>query len=347
MAKQRLDIEISGNDSKFGAAADRTMARLNKIGGAARSAMGMLGIGIGVSALKSVVDYGSKVSDLAQSLGISAENLQRMEYAASQLGLSLEEITKALTNMQRYAGEALGGNQRYMDIFGRMGVSMEELKSLSPDALFFKIAKNVKEAGYSSQMMADGMTIMGRNGAMVLGAMRDGFADVARQADAAGVVIEEKVIGTLDRLADTSAGAMKRLKAYAAVAIGMPVAAWERVWQVAGAMSAGMSLTQAIDLAAGMNVKGAARKSSGGAMDSADAVAAGATPSASSVSTTADALAKIGLFSGGSSSIYINIARQQLTELKKMSNATERVASSLSEDAPTGGHQLLGGGLVG
>jgi len=346
MAKQRLDIEISGNDSKFGAAADRTMRRLNGIGSTVRTMAGWFGVAFGAAAINNVIQYGSRVSDLAQSLGVSSEALQKMEYAAGQLGVSMEEISKAFLNMQRYAGEAMGGNGEYQDIFQRMGISMQELKSMSPEQMFMRIAQNVRHSQHSAEMVSDAMRLMGRNGAMVLGAMRDGFYESANSAAALATTIDNETIASLDRMSDKMEHIKKQSTSLAA---SFATWAWDKIGMAAGGF---VGLANKFTMSDEDILKrqtavwewfGLLPKGSGGAanrsplpsLETGEGGAAGAVSrlgagiNTSSVAPpAADALSRIGLFRGGTS----QIERQKVNLLQQIASNTSRTAAAMNED---------------
>jgi len=348
MSKQRLDIEISGNDSKFGAAADRTMARLNKIGGAVQRMAGLLGVGLGLAGFRSLTTSVTQVNMLARSINVSSEALQKFAIAASESGVEMQVVADAIKDLRKSQGEALTGDTRKADIFASFGVSLKELKSMNPEQLFRRVAEEASKMSGSSEEFADAVRIMGESGGRVLGAMQNDLIGVADSARTAAGVISEELGGELEYLNNRINELGRNGKGFFA-RLG-----------VAAADVAGMALTGFSNVAYAAFGKGSAEERAAAAMERGKEIldffgvvqqptpkeytpwkryvspppteSNGNRNSAASIGgfgiPTADALARIGLFRGGTS----QIERQKVNLLQQIASNTSRTAAAMNEE---------------
>jgi hypothetical protein len=135
-------------------------------------AKGLAGIGLAAS-IKSVVEYGSQVQDLSDRFGVSASTLQRFGNAAELAGSSLEAVGKAFRFLEVNREKALSGNEGILKAFQELGVSIENLRSLSPEEIMLKI-------GSSSLNAADLVKVLGKS-ALDLRPILAGLADGTTQ----------------------------------------------------------------------------------------------------------------------------------------------------------------------
>ena len=63
--------------------------------------VGLLGAAAIARTTTKIVDFGAKIGDLSDRLGVSAEFLQQMQFAAEQNGSSTEEASKAVEKLSK------------------------------------------------------------------------------------------------------------------------------------------------------------------------------------------------------------------------------------------------------
>jgi hypothetical protein len=135
--------------------------------------LGALGIGLSIGgvehAIQSVVEYGTKIEDLSRRYGVASETLQKFGNAAELNGSSIEGVAKAFRFLEVSQAKALGGSEGHIKAFQDLGVSMQDLQTLRPDAIMLKI-------GESSLNAADTVKILGKT-ALELRPTLAGLAD--------------------------------------------------------------------------------------------------------------------------------------------------------------------------
>jgi len=134
--------------------------------------------GIG-DAMHRVAEEASHINDQAQKMGIGVEAVQRLGFAASQAGSSLDAVGTAITFM----GKNLTNDTKLAkDALERLGLSAQQLKQMKPEDAFLAIAEAIRKVPDPMQQSADAMAIFGRGGAQLLPAIREGMERVGAQA---------------------------------------------------------------------------------------------------------------------------------------------------------------------
>jgi len=156
-------------------------------GGIGNQLAGALSFGAIAAGLKNAIDKGDQLQDLANRFGVAAESLQRVGNAASLSGGSLEEVAGAMNKLARNAGEAISGNKTMEEAFGRIGLSVSDLKSMTPDQIFLALSKSVQQGGGSLQDFANAQELAGRGAAGLMELLRMGPEAIMANGEAMGV----------------------------------------------------------------------------------------------------------------------------------------------------------------
>jgi hypothetical protein len=153
---------------------DHQAEAAKKIGLALASVFSVQKIG---AAVERVTGQTSRIADAASRLGVSAEAVQRLGFAASQSGSSLEAVGVAMGAM----ADVLGSKDADAKL-EKIGLSLDKIKGLTPDQTFFAMADGLR--GIEDPLkQADYMTdLWGRGSLQLLPAVKAGFADVGDQA---------------------------------------------------------------------------------------------------------------------------------------------------------------------
>jgi hypothetical protein len=197
-----------GLDSKgVSKGADTAVKEFRRISESAASfAAGFLGAGAILAGLarlsEKTVEYAGKLTDLKAETNTSTDALQEFDFAASQNGATLDDVSDALRKVAKNQVDALGGDTGKQNAFARLGVSLKDLKSLNPEEIFRRIAAQVQQLPESAQLTADVMEALGKSATKLIPAFKNGFADAADQARQLGLVIDEEILTKLDALSD-------------------------------------------------------------------------------------------------------------------------------------------------
>lgn len=207
----RAYVEL-GVDDRFTKALRAAQARLQAFGNAVRN------IGLGLSALAAAAsapfiasvklfsEFGDSIDKAAARTGLSAEAVSELGFAAEQSGADIESLEKGLRLMQRTIVEASEGTAEAQEAIANLGLSVEQLRSLSPEDQFTAIADRVAAIADPAERATAAMRIFGRAGGQLIPLLAEGAAgiDVLRkQARDFGISVSGKDAKAAALLNDT------------------------------------------------------------------------------------------------------------------------------------------------
>ena len=189
-------------------------------GGGLSSLLGLTGIGAGalsaagvggtvVALAKGALDAADNLTKLSDRTGIAIEGLQRLQAVAEPSGNSLDQVASAVNQFQKRLSE---GSKDTVSALGEIGLSIGQLRALSPDEQFFAIAKGIQSIKDPAEQTRIAMELFGKSGAQLLPTLK---ADVDGLKDST-VKMSAESAKALDDLGD----AFVRWKGNATNAIG-------------------------------------------------------------------------------------------------------------------------------
>jgi hypothetical protein len=149
-----------------------------------------------------VVDAAGQINDLSSRLGVSAEFLQEMKYAAELSGASLDDVAGAVEKLAIARMKALAGDKAAIENFDKMGISMKTIKDLGAEGLFMELGKPFAEGIDPQKLVGPFRELAGKGAGALIPAMVQGISESAQQARDLGLVIDNDVIDALDDVAD-------------------------------------------------------------------------------------------------------------------------------------------------
>ncbi len=208
--EQGLDDAKSAG-SNFGS----VLATSARVGLAAVTAMGTAAVVAGsqfIDSANELAQYGDNIDKMSQKIGISAEAYQEWDAVMQHCGASIDQLRPA---MKTLATEAQTGNEA----FQQLGISEEEVATLSQEDLFSRVIAGLQSMGESTERTYIASQLLGR-GATELGALLNTSAEDTqamrdRVHELGGVMSDEAVkaaAGFQDQLQDmqTSFAGLKR-----------------------------------------------------------------------------------------------------------------------------------------
>lgn len=131
----------------------------------------------------SLSNYGDKLDEMSQRIGISVESLARLDKMAMLCGSTIEEFESAITRMQRSLEQAAQGGAQQTAALQRLGLSISSLKSLSPEQQFLTVAKAMGDVSDQAERVALTMTLFGRTGTTLLPFFNEGAEGIQNLED--------------------------------------------------------------------------------------------------------------------------------------------------------------------
>ena len=152
----------------------------------AASMAGMVGGLFAVSALRSatmrMVAHADAIDKMAKRMESSTDTAQKFDFAASQNGATVEMVERSFMKTAQAMEGAKQGLNTYVRAFAAFGISMQQIKTSTPEEIFLKIADSIEKAGGALDKAKSLQDIMGRGGRQLVPAFVSGFAATAESA---------------------------------------------------------------------------------------------------------------------------------------------------------------------
>jgi len=173
--------------------------------------MGALGLGAGIAGIgmlaRESIAAGSKISDMATHLRMGTTELQTLMEVSRAAGMDIGKMELGLKSLNERTAEAADGNDSYRDAFKRLGIDLRGFMSLPLEQKLSALANAYKSSGESLTALNDVSTLLGQKAAPEMLEVLDkvateGMDKLAQSAIAAGDVMDEETIASMDRAAD-------------------------------------------------------------------------------------------------------------------------------------------------
>lgn len=175
--------------------------------GLAVGAAALAGLGVGVAALKSLVEESSRLAKNADKVGLLTDEFQRLQYGFGLAGVEAANFTTAMEQFNKRLTEAQTGTGNLKKILDANNVSLFDSNGnmKSVNQLLGEYADLIQNAGNSQNKLYLATEAFGRSGGDMVLALRNGaqgMADLAREADNAGGVIDEQLLRRAEQFDD-------------------------------------------------------------------------------------------------------------------------------------------------
>lgn len=113
-----------------------------------------------------MADSAKNIRVQSQALNVTTTYYQNMGYAARKAGSDVETVTTAFERLRNKRDEAIGGNAAAEGAFRSMGISYNDLMSMSEEDLFSRVGRGVTGAHQA-------VTMFGRGGPALIPALKE------------------------------------------------------------------------------------------------------------------------------------------------------------------------------
>jgi len=126
------------------------------------------------AAVRTFSEAGDVLDKMAARTGLSAEALSELGFAAELSGADLETLETGIRKMQKAITEAAGGSKSAIDALAQLGLTVEQLKGISPEQQFLLIADRISRVEDPTRRAALAIEIFGKSGTRLLPLIKDG-----------------------------------------------------------------------------------------------------------------------------------------------------------------------------
>jgi hypothetical protein len=168
-----LDKGLAGAQAKLGS--------FSKAATVAGAAVGAAAIGL-VALTKASMANIDALAKQARSLGLTVSAFQKMSLVANEAGIETGKLTSMLGLMQRNIDGLVEGTAAQTKAFGALGLSIADLRGLTADEQFEKIASSLDKITDPARKTALAMDVFGRSGRDAIN-MLSGYSDAVKNAE--------------------------------------------------------------------------------------------------------------------------------------------------------------------
>ena len=191
VATAKLALDASGMDRGLQSAGASVDKFAKQAGTALVGAFAMNKI---IGGFSTAIEKGDQLQDLANRFGVSAVSIQEIGNAASLSGGSVEDVAGAMNKLSKNAGEAIAGNETMAASFERIGLSVEDLKTMSPEALFMALSKTLASGTIpQAEQLKLVMDLAGKSVGTLMETMLMGPEAISATGQAMGVMSAETI----------------------------------------------------------------------------------------------------------------------------------------------------------
>jgi len=192
VATAKLALDASGMDRGLQSAGASVDKFAKQAGTALAGAFAMNKI---IGGFSTAIEKGDQLQDLANRFGVSAVSIQEIGNAASLSGAGVEDVAAAMNKLSKNAGEAIGGNETMAESFAKIGLSVEDLKTMSPEDLFMSLSKAMASGTIpATEQLAVASDVAGKSVGSLMETLRMGPEAISANGQAMGVWSSETIL---------------------------------------------------------------------------------------------------------------------------------------------------------
>jgi lambda family phage tail tape measure protein len=155
--KQAKDLQGAFNN--LGIDLKNLKGTFNALGGA----MGLSLAGIGALS-KATIDFAGQIDDMAKSYDVSIAKVLQFQSAIVAAGGKSEDAGKIMGTMFTKIAEAQSGNESAIASFEQLGISFQELRSLTPEQAITRVYQGLSQIGNTYERIKAVREILGKGG---------------------------------------------------------------------------------------------------------------------------------------------------------------------------------------
>jgi hypothetical protein len=204
---QRASRQLNSEATRM----NQSLASINKgIGSvidASKALAGAAIVGEIANLAKRGLDYASSLGEVSEQLGVTSEDLQIYRYAATQVGLSQDEMDRGLQRLTRTLGEAQLGSKKAGEVFEALGVDIRTASGAmkTTGEIIPEISQALSKIPDPARRAAVETQLFGKAGQQLDTLLAGGSGAIDELRNAAhnlGIVLSDQEIQRADQTAD-------------------------------------------------------------------------------------------------------------------------------------------------
>lgn len=151
----------------FGSKVKKGLKSAMKVGAAAVTAVTTATIALGGAMIKAtgdVASHGDEIDKMSQKLGLSKTTYQEFDYILGQAGVDITNMSTGLKTLTNKLDDAKNGGSDAQEMFAKLGLSMEDLSTMSREDAFKATIAGFQGMADSTERAALANDLFGKSG---------------------------------------------------------------------------------------------------------------------------------------------------------------------------------------
>jgi hypothetical protein len=205
-------VEIFSTDTQLVKGLSATNAKIKAWSEGLRR-FSLAGIGLGAGAIAGLVaitnqavETGSRLDDLSQRLGLSANYLSKLEYVAKLSGTELEVLAKGEVKLRNILADVNNLSKEQTATFKMLGLDAKKLAAIPMEERFLLVADALSKITDETQLTATVMELFGKSGVELIPIFRNGAKSVREMIEEGqrlGIFKTDAQVAAAAKLGDT------------------------------------------------------------------------------------------------------------------------------------------------
>lgn len=157
----RLAVLLGLDAGEFNANLGKAKDKVEGFSAGAKLSLGAVALAFTASA-REAINFADKINDVAKANEMSVQSVLRMSQALSTNGGNADDAGKLMASFANKIDEAAQGGEKAQKAFLSIGVSLKDLRQLSPQELFEKTVKSIAAIEDPLKRNALAMDMLGR-----------------------------------------------------------------------------------------------------------------------------------------------------------------------------------------
>jgi lambda family phage tail tape measure protein len=171
---------------------NKRVDKLNNTFAGLKSALAGLAIG---AAISNVIRLADGIQDVSDATGMAVQNVLGFQKAVSLNGGTAEQATQSIYKLTQSIGEAADGSRKTQEAFGQVGVSINDLRTLSEQDILTKTVQGLAKIDDASKRAVLTTDLLGKS---FRGINIQGVASQMQSATASSISMAKAVQQTAD-----------------------------------------------------------------------------------------------------------------------------------------------------
>lgn len=188
----KMTLQVGANISGLKHAMGEAKSLVSEFAGGIAGGLGVAGL---VAFGKSAIDSANEVYDGSKKLGLSAEEYQKLEYAAKHTGADMGDVGMAIKKMSGVVSDAMSTvasvSEPAIAKLAKLGLTVDDMKNKTPYERFVKMADAINGISDASDKAAMETDYFGKSG-MNLNQLLSVYKDLGKELENIGGVMSEK-----------------------------------------------------------------------------------------------------------------------------------------------------------